>query len=148
MMEPIEKTGNTWTREIAVDGVFVRAPTNFHGRIAQDRSTSHPADVGRYHLYVSHACPWAHRTLVVRALKGLEAVISFDVVHPYLTDSGWSQPNRDRTRRAGCHRATTHCPRDLRSRYGYRKQQVGLNVQQKTSAFENDHSACTIYALK
>jgi glutathionyl-hydroquinone reductase len=43
-----------------------------------------------YHLYVSLACPWAHRTLMVRALKGLEKVISVDVVHPYLRDGGWT----------------------------------------------------------
>lgn len=90
MMGAIQNTGNTWTREIDGDGCFVRVPTDFHGRIARDRSTSGVGDAHRYHLYVSHACPWAHRTLVVRALKGLETVISVDVVHPYLTDHGWS----------------------------------------------------------
>ena len=49
-----------------------------------------PAESGRYHLYVSYACPWAHRTLIFRALKGLEPHISVDVVHPLLGDDGWS----------------------------------------------------------
>lgn len=89
-MGPTQNTGNTWTTEIDVNGAFVRAPTDFHGSISNDPSALHPAQAGRYHLYVSLACPWAHRTLIVRALKGLQAVISYDVVHPHLTDSGWS----------------------------------------------------------
>jgi glutathionyl-hydroquinone reductase len=90
-MESTQLTGNTWTKEIGEDGAFVRHPTNFHGRVvSKDPGALHPAEAGRYHLYVSLACPWAHRTLIVRALKGLEQVISVDVVHPYLTDSGWS----------------------------------------------------------
>ncbi len=49
-----------------------------------------PAESGRYHLYVSYACPWAHRTLIFRALKGLERHVSVDVVHPLLGDDGWT----------------------------------------------------------
>ena len=45
---------------------------------------------GRYHLYVSLACPWAHRTLIFRALKGLEAHVSVDVVHPFMGEDGWT----------------------------------------------------------
>src|SRR5262249_50341227 len=48
-----------------------------------------PAEAGRYHLYVSLACPWAHRTLIVRRLKGLEEVIGVTVVDPYMADDGW-----------------------------------------------------------
>lgn len=48
-----------------------------------------PAEAGRYHLYISLACPWAHRTLMVRSLKGLEELISVDVVHPYMGENGW-----------------------------------------------------------
>jgi putative glutathione S-transferase len=44
---------------------------------------------GRYHLYVSLACPWAHRTLIFRKLKGLEDMISVDVVSPLMYDKGW-----------------------------------------------------------
>lgn len=82
--------GNTWTRQITADGAFARQPTGFRAEIGSGPAALHPAEPGRYHLYVSLACPWAHRTLIVRALKGLEEVISVDVVHPHLTDKGWS----------------------------------------------------------
>ena len=55
-----------------------------------DGSTEFKPAVGRYHLYVSYACPWAHRTLITRKLKGLEDIISFDVVDPLLPRTGWS----------------------------------------------------------
>lgn len=48
------------------------------------------AQAGRYHLYVSLACPWAHRTLILRALKGLEEMISVSVVNPYMAEKGWT----------------------------------------------------------
>jgi putative glutathione S-transferase len=48
------------------------------------------AEPGRYHLYVSYACPWAHRTLILRALKGLDGFVSVDVVHPLMAQEGWT----------------------------------------------------------
>jgi putative glutathione S-transferase len=90
LAESIQTTGNTWLNEIGSDGAFVRAPTSFHGTVSRNPTHTHPAEPGRYHLYVSLACPWAHRTLMVRALKGLTSAISVDVVHPFLTDKGWS----------------------------------------------------------
>jgi putative glutathione S-transferase len=90
MTESVQTTGNTWLNEIADDGAFVRATTRFRSSISREPGHRHTAEAGRYHLYVSLACPWAHRTLMVRALKGLEDVISVDIVHPYLTDKGWS----------------------------------------------------------
>lgn len=89
-MEPARTIGNTWINEIAEDGSFVRGPSGFHGRVLADSTAVHAAEAGRYHLYVSLACPWAHRALIVRALKGLEQAISVDVVHPFLNDKGWS----------------------------------------------------------
>ena len=64
-------------------GAFQRPPTRFRGRP--------PAiDAGRYHLYVSDACPWAHRALITRALRGLEATVSVTIVDPRMGDDGWA----------------------------------------------------------
>lgn len=69
-------------------GAFVRPDTVFRATVAP--GGDHPPARGRYHLYVSYACPWAHRTLIVRALKGLEDIIGVSVVHPYMGADGWS----------------------------------------------------------
>jgi putative glutathione S-transferase len=69
-------------------GRFVRAPSQFRNWITSDEPFR-PAR-GRYHLYVSLACPWAHRTLIFRKLKGLEDVISLSVTHWLVGDQGWS----------------------------------------------------------
>jgi len=74
-------------------GEFIRAESSFRNRISSDPNSKFPAQRGRYHLYVSYACPWAHRTLIVRNLKGLEDVITFDVVSPLLDSNGWSFNN-------------------------------------------------------
>ncbi|MCC6214402.1 MAG: glutathione S-transferase family protein, partial [Polyangiaceae bacterium] len=71
------------------EGRFQREATRFRDRIVSDGSTPYAPDAGRYHLYVSYACPWAHRTLVVRALRGLERAVSVSVVHPIMTADGW-----------------------------------------------------------
>lgn len=65
-------TGNTWDTEIDEDGAFVREPTEFRNRISAKPGGDFQPDKGGYHLYVSYACPWAHRTLIARNLKGLE----------------------------------------------------------------------------
>jgi putative glutathione S-transferase len=77
------------------DGRFVRAETQFRNWITADGSAG-PTGAGgfkaapeRYHLYVSLACPWAHRTLIMRRLKGLEAAIGVSVVHWHLGENGW-----------------------------------------------------------
>ncbi|MFC3477788.1 glutathione S-transferase family protein [Halobacterium litoreum] len=67
------------------NGEFEREETSFRDWVGED----YPAESGRYHLYVSYACPWAHRTLLVRALKGLEDAISVSVVDPVRYDQGW-----------------------------------------------------------
>ena len=78
------------------DGSFKRAESSYRNWITADGSPGpsgqggYPAAGGRYHLYVSYACPWAHRTLIVRALKGLEEHISVSVVHPDMLDRGWT----------------------------------------------------------
>lgn len=72
------------------DGRFVRAKTQFRDFISADGSSGFKAEAGRYHLYVSLACPWAHRTLIFRVLKGLEDAISISVVDPFMADEGWA----------------------------------------------------------
>jgi glutathionyl-hydroquinone reductase len=76
-------------------GRFVRQDSQFRnwitsdGRAGPTGESGFPAEAGRYHLYVALTCPWASRTLLARKLKGLDEVISFSVVEPFLTDQGW-----------------------------------------------------------
>ncbi|MEM1080053.1 MAG: glutathione S-transferase family protein [Pseudomonadota bacterium] len=78
------------------DGQFHRKPTSFRHWITTDGSAGpegkagFQAEAGRYHLYVASACPWAHRALIFRKLKGLEPMISVSVVNPLMLDYGWS----------------------------------------------------------
>ncbi len=80
----------------STDGKFVRSASQFRNWITADGRPGHTgtdgfaAESGRYHLYVSYACPWAHRTLIFRALKGLEDHISKSVVHPDMLNEGWT----------------------------------------------------------
>jgi putative glutathione S-transferase len=69
-------------------GTWLRPDRTFRERITADGSSGYRAEAGRYHLYVSLACPWAHRTLIVRRLKGLEDVISVSVVDPIRDEQG------------------------------------------------------------
>jgi putative glutathione S-transferase len=76
-------------------GRFVRQSNRFTKRITADGSSGLPAEPGRYRLFVSYACPWAHRTLIVRRLLGLEDVIGVAVVDPIRDERGWRFPDRD-----------------------------------------------------
>ncbi|MGI9372603.1 MAG: glutathione S-transferase family protein [Hyphomicrobiales bacterium] len=77
------------------DGAYKRAVTSFRNWIEDDPNAPFPAESGRYHLYVAWACPWAHRTLVYRALKGLEEHISVSIVDPVMLDNGWYFSDRE-----------------------------------------------------
>jgi len=68
------------------DGSFQRSESAFRNWIGD---ANHPAESGRYHLYISHACPWAHRTLIFRTLKGLTPHIDVSAVHPLMLENGW-----------------------------------------------------------
>ncbi len=76
-------------------GEFIRKNSQFRGWVTVDQGPEPDinggfrAEPGRYHLYVSYACPWAHRTLIYRVLKGLEDVISVSVVHPLMPSESW-----------------------------------------------------------
>jgi putative glutathione S-transferase len=86
---------NSWNSSIK-DGEYQRKESQFRNWITADGSagitgrSDFTAEADRYHLYVSLACPWAHRTLVFRQLKGLEDLITVSVVHPDMHDKGWS----------------------------------------------------------
>ncbi|WP_135829193.1 glutathione S-transferase family protein [Halorussus halobius] len=78
------------------DGEFDRQETSFRDRIEDDPDAEFPAEAGRYHLYVSYACPWAHRALVTRSLLGLDEAVAVSVVDPYREDDGWEfSPEKD-----------------------------------------------------
>ena len=70
------------------DGRFVRQESAFRGFVQPDGA--HPPEAGRYHLYVSLACPWAHRVVIARQLKGLQDVVGMTVVDPERDDRGWA----------------------------------------------------------
>ncbi len=71
-------------------GEFKRQPDAFREWVTADGSSGYPAAVGRYHLYVSLACPWAHRTIIVRKLKRLEPIIGMTVTDPIRDERGWA----------------------------------------------------------
>ncbi|MGB0687065.1 MAG: glutathione S-transferase family protein [Paracoccaceae bacterium] len=85
-----------WYDTKSTNGRFVRKAPQFRNWVTADGAAGpsgkggFKAEPGRYHLYVSLACPWAHRTLIVRALKGLEKMISVSVVHWYMAENGWT----------------------------------------------------------
>jgi putative glutathione S-transferase len=85
-----------WYDTSASGGAFKRSAAKFRNWITIDGSAGpsgidgFPAESGRYHLYVSYACPWAHRALIFRALKGLEEHISISAVHPDMLSDGWT----------------------------------------------------------
>jgi putative glutathione S-transferase len=77
--------------EQSATGTFVRQDDAFRDWVTADGRSGFPAAAGRYHLYVSLACPWAHRTIIVRRLKGLENAVGMSVVDPIRDDdSGWA----------------------------------------------------------
>ncbi|MCB1329542.1 MAG: glutathione S-transferase family protein [Maritimibacter sp.] len=87
---------DSWYDTKKSGGRFVRSRQEFRNWVTPDGSAGpsgeggFAAESGRYHLYVSYACPWAHRTLVFRALKGLEDHIDVSVVHPDMLSDGWT----------------------------------------------------------
>jgi putative glutathione S-transferase len=77
------------------DGRFVRTEDAFRGWVKADGSSGFPAVAGRYHLYVALCCPWAHRTVIVRALKRLESAIGMTVLDPIRGEGGWAFSSND-----------------------------------------------------
>ena len=85
-----------WYDTDSSDGKFERSAAQFRNWVTADGAAGpsgeggFPAESGRYHLYVSYACPWAHRTLIFRQIKGLTGHIATSVVHPHMLGDGWS----------------------------------------------------------
>ena len=89
------KWHDTWYNTKKTGGTFRRETAQFRNWVTPDGSPGpsgtggFAAEPGRYHLYVSLACPWAHRTVIFRKLKGLEDLIGLTVVHPHMLENGW-----------------------------------------------------------
>jgi putative glutathione S-transferase len=83
-----------WTEDVPPEtgatGEFRRIASAFRQRITADGSSGFPAEPGRYHLYVGYHCPWAHRTIMFRALKDLEDAITISYCLPYFRENGWT----------------------------------------------------------
>nr|WP_321445154.1 glutathione S-transferase family protein [uncultured Cohaesibacter sp.] len=90
-----------WYDTKSSGGRFVRKDSAFRNWVTADGSAGptgkggFKAEAGRYHLYVSYACPWAHRTLIFRALKGLQEMISISVVNSFMGEHGWTFEPQD-----------------------------------------------------
>jgi putative glutathione S-transferase len=84
-----------WYDTKSSGGRFKRQDSSFRNWITADGSSGFPAEAGRYRLYVSLACPWAHRTLIFRKLKGLEEMIPVTVVHGHMGSQGWEFREED-----------------------------------------------------
>lgn len=83
-------TTSQFPDETSPEGEFARQGDAFRDWVTSDRSTPYAVEAGRYHLYVSLACPWAHRSLIVRNLKGLQSAIGVTVVDPVRDERGWA----------------------------------------------------------
>ena len=90
------KWQDQWYDTKSTGGHFVRKDSQFRNWVTVDGSAGPTGEGGfkaepnRYHLYISYACPWASRTLIIRKLKGLEDMISLSVVNPYMGENGWT----------------------------------------------------------
>ena len=78
-----------WYDTTRSGGEFQRSDSQFRRWVTTDGSSGFKAEPGRYHLYVSLACPWAHRTLILRRLKALEDIVTVSIVDPVMHDQGW-----------------------------------------------------------
>lgn len=88
------KWTSEWT-ERSEDGQFKRMPTHFHHWITADGSSGFKAEPGRYHLYISLGCPWAHRTVLLWQLKGLQEIVGLSIVDPVISSQGWAFSDKE-----------------------------------------------------
>lgn len=85
-----QPTGTVVHKHADADGHFRRKASSFRDTISKDPQSKYPAESGRYALYMNYGCPWAHRTSIVRALKGLEDHIQMIATDFDLTSEGWT----------------------------------------------------------
>ncbi|KAK0641563.1 glutathione S-transferase Gst3 [Cercophora newfieldiana] len=90
--KPAETKITDWVPKNDPSGEFKRQQSSFRHTISSAPGARFPPEAGRYHLYVSYACPWANRTLIARKLKGLEDIVSFSAVHWHMGARGWRFP--------------------------------------------------------
>lgn len=90
-----------WVKPGDSSGEFKRQTSSFREWISSEPGARFPPEKGRYHLYISYACPWANRTLIARKLKGLEDFITFSSVHWHMGEKGWRFPTAEDTDAAG-----------------------------------------------
>lgn len=94
-MKENKKSILNWVDPKDKSGEFKRQTSVFRNWISSKEGAEFPAEKDRYHLYVSYACPWAHRALIVRKLKGLEDIIPYTSVHWHLGEKGWRFATKD-----------------------------------------------------
>ncbi|OGA11832.1 MAG: glutathione-dependent reductase [Betaproteobacteria bacterium RIFCSPLOWO2_02_FULL_65_20] len=129
-------------------GEFMRNESVFRDRVTADGSSGLRAEPGRYHLYVSLACPWAHRTLILRALKGLDETISLSVVDPYMGPEGWRFGDRPDCTRDSVNGAALLREIYLKARRDYTgRVSVPALWDRKTATIVNNESADIIRML-
>ncbi|XXG99297.1 hypothetical protein Hte_005634 [Hypoxylon texense] len=90
-----------WVKPGDNSGEFKRQNSSFREWISKEPGAKFPPEKGRYHLYISYACPWANRTLIARKLKGLEDFITFSSVHWHMGEKGWRFPTAEDADAAG-----------------------------------------------
>ena len=129
-------------------GEFLRNESVFRERVTADGSSGFRAEPGRYHLYVSLACPWAHRSLILRTLKGLEKPISVSIVDPYMGPDGWAFSDRPGCTRNAINGATLLREVYLKARPDYTgRVTVPMLWDLKTGTIVNNESAEIIRML-
>lgn len=89
------KWHDQWYDTKTTNGEFIRSDAQFRHTITADGTSGFQAEPNRYHLYVSYACPWAHRVLIFRKLKGLEEILGVSVVDHFMGEKGWTYSNKD-----------------------------------------------------
>jgi putative glutathione S-transferase len=129
-------------------GEFIRPESVFRDRVTADGASGLRAEAGRYHLYVALSCPWAHRTVIFRALKGLERAISLSAVDPYMGPNGWTFSDRPGCIPDAINGASFLYEIYLKARPGYSgRVTVPVLWDRKTGAIVNNESSEIIRML-